>query len=143
MELDEICIEQKQNKNQERFLVYKGYLQNNRKYSCHQFHPKELLLFIEKFSFKSQRYAGYSFDIKLYVNGSFQAHLFNCCEYRFHQGGFRINRLFLIENIDKSYPCQRLDFFHFKSNFLTNKSDVENSVNKFQWILIDLNKQSK
>lgn len=84
----------------------------------HQDFPrkKTLLISIEKFSFKSQHFSGYPFDIKLYVNGLFEVHLFDCCEYRFHRGGFRINRLFLIENIDKSYPCQRFDQFDCFSN---------------------------
>ncbi|CAF0897474.1 unnamed protein product [Adineta steineri] len=99
IKIDEILIKQKQNPNDPRNIVYKGYLKKG-----------------DTFSFKSQRLAQYPFDIKLYINGHIKGHLITCCEYKYHQGDFHINQSFLIENVEKSIPCQKCQRYEKKEN---------------------------
>jgi hypothetical protein len=65
------------------------------------------LLYSEIFSFKSQHLSKYPFDIQIYINGYFQTDLLTCCEYKYRRGGFRLNHLFTIQQIEKSFPCQK------------------------------------
>ncbi|CAF1307620.1 unnamed protein product [Rotaria sordida] len=89
-ENDQIVIKQKQNTDDQRLIVYKGYLKND-----------------DTFSFKSQRLAQCPFDIKCYINEHVEVHLLTCCEYKYRQGGFCLGQSFIIEHVAKSIPCQK------------------------------------